>query len=173
MESLNLLQNYPVQDIQKRINFRNIIFSICLLIAGGIFFCLLPQEKGSNIDIFRICIGVLFISFSLYRLGFKNKKLVYKLTGSRIVKKMLACGQDSSAQIKALLADYGSNPDFVLDEAKGSIYVVVVFSQDKNYVALQFLQYTSFLCNPVSDAFSFEGEKAQAFFESLKGFRLI
>lgn len=34
MESLNLLQNYPVQDIQKRINFRNIIFSICLLIVS-------------------------------------------------------------------------------------------------------------------------------------------
>ncbi|MBM6713944.1 hypothetical protein ACJEEO_01020 [Phocaeicola coprocola] len=117
--------------------------------------------------------GVLFVSCSFYWLGFRNKKLVYKLTGSSIVKKVLSCGRKCSTEIKDLLIDCGCDADFVLDEAKGSIYVVVVFSKDKNYVALQFLQYTSFLCNPVSDVFSFEGVKAQDFFENLKRIKLI
>ena len=50
METFNLSQSYPTQDIRKRTSFLTIGLSICLLAAGISLFFLPESTSESNIN---------------------------------------------------------------------------------------------------------------------------
>lgn len=57
METFNLSQSYPTQDIKKHTSFLTIGLSICLLVVGISLFFLPANQSESNIDALRIVTG--------------------------------------------------------------------------------------------------------------------
>ena len=71
METFNLSQSYPTQDIRKRTSFLTIGLSICLLAAGISLFFLPESTSESNINALKIAAGSLLAVISFYFLIFR------------------------------------------------------------------------------------------------------
>ena len=89
METFNLSQSYPTQDIKKHTSFLTIGLSICLLAVGISLFFLPANQSESNIDALRIVTGSLLVGISLYFLSFRVRYQAYAGTGSKMYKKNL------------------------------------------------------------------------------------
>ena len=85
METFNLSQSYPTQDIRKRTSFLTIGLSICLLAAGISLFFLPESTSESNINALKIAAGSLLAVISFYFLIFRARwfRLWYLSTGKR------------------------------------------------------------------------------------------
>ena len=73
METFNLSQSYPTQDIRKRTSFLTIGLSICLLAAGISLFFLPESTSESNINALKIAAGSLLAVISFYFLIFRAR----------------------------------------------------------------------------------------------------
>lgn len=89
METFNLSQSYPTQDVKKQTSFLTIGLSICLLAVGISLFFLPANQLESNINALRIVSGSLLVGISVYFLSFRVRYQAYVGTGSRICKKNL------------------------------------------------------------------------------------
>lgn len=89
METFNLSQSYPTQDIKKHTSFLTIGYSICLLALGISLFFLPANQSESNIDALRIVTGSLLVGISVYFLSFRIRYQAYTGTGSKMYKKNL------------------------------------------------------------------------------------
>ena len=87
METFNLSQSYPTQDVKKQTSFLTIGYSICLLALGISLFFLPVNQSESNVDALRIVTGSILIGISVYFLSFRVRYQAYVKTGSRICKK--------------------------------------------------------------------------------------
>ena len=87
METFNLSQSYPTQDIRKRTSFPVIALSICLLAAGISLFFLPESTSESNINALKIAAGSLLAVISFYFLIFRARYQAYAGTGSMVCKK--------------------------------------------------------------------------------------
>lgn len=87
METFNLSQSYPTQDIRKRTSFLTIGLSICLLAAGISLFFLPESTSESNINALKIAAGSLLAVISFYFLIFRARYQAYAGTGSMVCKK--------------------------------------------------------------------------------------
>lgn len=107
MKQYHSLDDYTHQDIQKRINFTTIGIA-CILIGIGAFLLTATSttEKGSNLDIFRICAGSFCILAALYQLGFRSLHWVYLPTGSSIRKKSVYYNPYQQAELSKRLEAY-------------------------------------------------------------------
>jgi len=76
METFNLSQSYPTQDIRKRTSFLTIGLSICLLAAGISLFFLPESTSESNINALKIAAGSLLAVISFYFLIFRLLPIV-------------------------------------------------------------------------------------------------
>ena len=157
METFNLSQSYPTQDIRKRTSFLTIGLSICLLAAGiSLFF--LP-------DALKIAAGSLLAVISFYFLIFRARYQAYAGTGSMVCKKSLTFSKEQFQGLKKYLADYCDLPAMSREEPQ--LYLLIVHSKDNQYAAFQLLTYSSFLYKPVTELCCLKGEKASTFIKNL------
>lgn len=166
METFNLSQSYPTQDIRKRTSFLTIGLSICLLAAGISLFFLPGSKSESNIDALRIVVGSLLAGISFYCLSFRACYQAYADTGSMMCKKSLSFRKDQFPCLKKHLEDYCDLPAIPSEESQ--LYLQVVHSKDNQYAAFQVLTYTSFLYEPVTELCCLKGEKASTFMKNLQ-----
>lgn len=168
MKTMNLLEFYPGQDIQRKISLPVVIISVILFVAGsGIFFFSLHQPE-TNLNTLIVFVGCALIGISLYYLGFKMRYWAYVATGSAVYRDNLSFEKRNVAQWKHFLSDYANLSDVYIDNEKESLSLALLLSKDKQYVAFQLLAYSSFLYKPVSDVFYLREESAAKFIDSLK-----
>lgn len=100
METFNLSQSYPTQDIRKRTSFLTIGLSICLLAAGISLFFLPESTSESNINALKIAAGSLQAVISFYFLIFRARYQAYAGTGSMVCKKSLTFSKEQFQGLK-------------------------------------------------------------------------
>lgn len=165
METFNLSQSYPTQDIRKRTSFPVIALSICLLAAGISLFFLPESTSESNINALKIAAGSLLAVISFYFLIFRARYQAYAGTGSMVCKKSLTFSKEQFQDLKKYLADYCDLPAMSGEEPQ--LYLLIVHSKDNQYAAFQLLTYSSFLYKPVTELCCLKGEKASTFMKNL------
>lgn len=166
METFNLSQSYPTQDIRKRTSFLTIGLSICLLAAGISLFFLPGSKSESNIDALRIVVGSLLAGISFYCLSFRACYQAYAGTGSMMCRKSLAFRKDQFHYLRKYLADYCDLSAIPAEESR--LYVLVIHSKDNQYTAFQVLTYTSFLYEPVTKLCCLKGAQSATFMKTLR-----
>ena len=159
METFNLSQSYPTQDIRKRTSFLTIGLSICLLAAGISLFFLPESTSESNINALKIAAGSLLAVISFYFLIFRARYQAYAGTGSMVCKKSLTFSKEQFQGLKKYLA--------AMSREEPQLYLLIVHSKDNQYAAFQLLTYSSFLYKPVTELCCLKGEKASTFIKNL------
>lgn len=165
METFNLSQSYPTQDVKKQTSFLTIGYSLCLLALGISLFFLPVNQSESNVDALRIVTGSLLIGISVYFLSFRVRYQAYVKTGSRICKKNLIFKKDEFYILEKYLTDYCDFP--AIPEEEQRLYLLVVYSKDNQYVVFQVLSYISFLYEPVIEPCYLKQEQAVTFMKTL------
>lgn len=165
METFNLSQSYPTQDIKKHTSFLTIGLSICLLAVGISLFFLPANQSESNIDALRIVTGSILIGISVYFLSFRVRYQAYVKTGSRICKKNLIFKKEQFYILEKYLAVYCDFP--AIPEEEQRLYLLVFHSKDNQYVAFQVLSYITFLYEPVTEPCFLKQEQAVTFMKTL------
>lgn len=145
METFNLSQSYPTQDVKKQTNFLTIGYSICLLALGISLFFLPVNQSESNVDALRIVTGSILIGISVYFLSFRVRYQAYVKTGSRICKKNLIFKKEQFYILEKYLTEYCDFP--AIPEEEQRLYLLVVHSKDNQYVVFQVLSYITFYMN--------------------------
>ncbi len=151
MSTTQLLYTFENQDIKKRINARSIVFSLVLLMAGCSVFAFIPAESGSNLDILRICVGVLLVATALFFITFRITHLVYVPTSSVVLKRSVSYNPGDFLGLKADLGNYVDVSDVCLVDDKTPVRMDCFYTKDGRYVAFQLFQYASYLDQPISD----------------------
>ena len=151
METFNLSQSYPTQDVKKQTSFLTIGYSICLLALGISLFFLPVNQSESNVDALRIVTGSILIGISVYFLSFRVRYQAYVKTGSRICKKNLIFKKEQFYILEKYLTEYCDFP--AIPEEEQRLYLLVVHSKDNQYVVFQVLSYITFLYEPVIESF--------------------
>lgn len=139
METFNLSQSYPTQDVKKQTSFLTIGYSICLLALGISLFFLPVNQSESNVDALRIVTGSILIGISVYFLSFRVRYQAYVKTGSRICKKNLIFKKEQFYILEKYLTEYCDFP--AIPEEEQRLYLLVVHSKDNQYVVFQVLSY--------------------------------
>lgn len=167
MKQYHSLHNYTHQDIQKRINFTTIGIA-CILIGIGAFLLTATSttEKGSNLDIFRICAGSFCILAALYQLGFRSLHWVYLPTGSSIRKKSVCYNPYQQAELSKRLEAYLQTEKFPANDEKKPMKLDLLYTKDKSFASFQLFEYTSYLYTPASEICYLKDEQAKAFVEA-------
>ena len=165
METFNLSQSYPTQDIKKHTSFLTIGLSICLLAVGISLFFLPANQSESNIDALRIVTGSLLVGISLYFLSFRVRYQAYAGTGSKMYKKNLMFKKGQFHILEKYLAVYCDFP--AIPEEEQRLYLLVFHSKDNQYVAFQVLSYITFLYEPVTEPCYLKQEQAVTFMKTL------
>lgn len=165
METFNLSQSYPTQDVKKQTNFLTIGYSICLLALGISLFFLPVNQSESNVDALRIVTGSILIGISVYFLSFRVRYQAYVKTGSRICKKNLIFKKEQFYILEKYLTEYCDFP--AIPEEEQRLYLLVVHSKDNQYVAFQVLSYITFLYEPVTEPCFLKQEQAVTFMKTL------
>lgn len=145
METFNLSQSYPTQDVKKQTSFLTIGYSICLLALGISLFFLPVNQSESNVDALRIVTGSILIGISVYFLSFRVRYQAYVKTGSRICKKNLIFKKEQFYILEKYLTEYCDFP--AIPEEEQRLYLLVVHSKDNQYVVFQVLSYITFYMN--------------------------
>ena len=162
METFNLSQSYPTQDIKKHTSFLTIGLSICLLVVGISLFFLPANQSESNIDALRIVTGSLLVGISVYFLSFRVRYQAYAGTGSKMYKKNLMFKKGQFHILEKYLAVYCDFP--AIPEEEQRLYLLVFHSKDNQYVAFQVLSYITFLYEPVTEP-CFLKQKVRIFYK--------
>lgn len=165
METFNLSQSHPTQDIKKHTSLLTIGFSICLLAVGISLFFLPVNQSESNIDALRIVTGSLLVGLSAYFLSFHVHYQAYVGTGSKICKKNLIFKKEQFYILEQYLTDYCDFPSIPEEEQR--LYLLVIHSKDNQYVAFQVLSYITFLYEPVTEPCYLKQEQAVTFMKTL------
>lgn len=158
METFNLSQSYPTQDVKKQTSFLTIGYSICLLALGISLFFLPVNQSESNVDALRIVTGSILIGISVYFLSFRVRYQAYVKTGSRICKKNLIFKKEQFYILEKYLTEYCDFP--AIPEEEQRLYLLVVHSKDNQYVVFQVLSYITFLYEPVIEPCYLKQEQA-------------
>ena len=160
MKQYHSLHDYTHQDIQKRINFTTIGIA-CILIGIGA-----TTEKGSNLDIFRICAGSFCILTALYQLGFRSLHWVYLPTGSSIRKRSVCYNPYQQAELSKRLEAYIRPEELPANDEKKPMKLDLLYTKDKSFASFQLFEYTSYLYTPASEICYLKDEQAKAFVEA-------
>ena len=124
METFNLSQSYPTQDVKKQTSFLTIGYSICLLALGISLFFLPVNQSESNVDALRIVTGSILIGISVYFLSFRVRYQAYVKTGRRICKKNLIFKKEQFYILEKYLTEYCDFP--AIPEEEQRLYLLEV-----------------------------------------------
>ena len=167
MKPYHSLHDHTHQDIQKRINLSAIGIACTLIGIGAILLAAASTtEKGSNLDIFRICTGSFCILAALYQLGFRSFHWVYLPTGSSIRKKSVSYSPYQQTELSKRLATYIQPEQLPANDEKKPMKLDFLYTKDKSFASFQLFEYTSYLYTPASEICYLRDEQAKAFVEA-------
>jgi len=162
------INNCKLPDVEKKTNTISIISAAVLLIlAVGLFILSSHAENnlGSSTEIF---VGVIAVGIALYMLLAQSKKMVDTTTGSVVSKDHIYYDITDLHTIKVALA----NKSFkglrdIKRQPDGNIQLVLYFSRDNRYIAVQVQKYEPFEYKPYSEIYIFRDNDAEKLIEVL------
>lgn len=137
-------------DINKSINYWAIIISFLIFDfgVGSMFFS-------------QYIIGAILISLGLIILGVKYRRTIYEKTGSPIKFYSKFFEKANLVQIEKILSE-GSfkDADPIKFDSDGNAKIEYIASEDKQFAAIQVLEYVPFTYEPYTSIYFYSGDKA-------------
>lgn len=152
-------------DIVKRTSVSGLIFSVIMLLVGGLFFVSIFEmnDRSSAISMGLMVAGVALVLFGLFRLFWRSKEFVYLPTGSVTKEFSIFFDLKYLNRLTDMIEHKQlSNETDVKSDASGNVRMDVMISQDNKFAAVQLFQFVPYTYNPVTSICYFTGNEAAA-----------
>ncbi|MEN6618569.1 MAG: hypothetical protein ABFC28_03600 [Rikenellaceae bacterium] len=137
-------------QITRSTNYRAIL-TAAILVALGAGSMFLPQ----------VALGIALIVIGIILFIVKFKRTVYEKTGSTIKSHYYFIQKEKLAQLESMLSEENFKDAMpVKFESDGNAKVELISSEDKQFLAVQLLEYVPFSYNPYTSILYFTDNKA-------------
>ncbi len=167
MESTNNILTYDnCKDLKKVVNPKTVTCGVIIVAAGlAISFLLSTADPKSNLNMLRLFCGWAVTAVGLILLLFNLRHWVYTPTGSAVRRTTRDYAIDQMPQLRKLLEDNTSIADFRTSDIS-KVHLDCYYSADKQFAAIQVLQYATFGDRPLTDIEYIYTDKAEAFLKA-------
>lgn len=152
-------------DIAKRTSISGIILSAVMMLIGIALFMFIFQmgDKSSTVSMALMVLGSALILFSIFRLFWKSKEIIYLPTGS-VAKE---CSFFFDLKYMNRLIDMIEQGELdaensVKSDPSGNVRMDAVISRDNKFAAVQLFQFVPYSYTPVTTVCYFNGKEAAA-----------
>lgn len=167
-ESIKLYNN---PDIKRSVNHASIIAAIVILIVGiSMFLITFLFDKTQNVIISTlVLVGIALVIYSVFRLIWRSKAIVY-LPTKAIIKEDDFYFDSKYFQMLNSVATSG-NCDLISQlqsQSGGNCKLITLYSDDKQFIALQVFKYIPFNYMPCDEVYYFKGKTAENLINAIK-----
>ncbi|WP_299228940.1 hypothetical protein [uncultured Bacteroides sp.] len=165
MDSNSLFTNIH-EHVSRRTDVRSIIFSVILILIGGIafYFSIIEENESSSLSMLVMTIGAACLLLGVFRLFWKSHSWFYTPTDSRISVKSEFYEAADFRSLKSVLesSDF-SGEKTVKSGNTGGIRMDYMYSRDRKFAAVQLYQFSSYIYQPVTDVYYYKDMVADEF----------
>ncbi len=162
----NILTYNNCKDLKKAVNAKTAVCGVIIVVAGlAISLLLSTADPKSNLNMLRLFCGWAVTAVGLAMLLFNLRHWVYTTTGSAVRRTTRDYSIDQMPQLRKLLEDYTSVADFRTSDIS-KVHLDCYYSTDKQFAAIQVLQYATFGDRPLTGIEYLYNDKAEAFLKS-------
>ncbi len=164
MESTkNILSYDTCKDLKKVINPKTATLGIILVVIGLVISIFLSTaDPKSNLNMLRMFCGWAVTAAGLCLLLFNLRHWVYAPTHSAVRRTTSDYTIEQMPQLRSLLENNTSIGDFRTSDIS-KVHLDFYASADKQFVALQVMQYATFGDRPLTDVEYLYNDKSEAF----------
>jgi len=136
-----------ITQITKKVNIAAILMVLLLLALGGVAMSVgfFQEQLNPWVDNMLIFMGVILVIWAVILFFLKNKKYVYKETGSAVKPSEYFVQREQMENVKMILSHAGfslAKPVHFLEN--GNVCIKVLKSDDARFAAVQVFEYVSF-----------------------------
>lgn len=169
--SFENIKFYSTPDIKRSANYTSITTAIITLIVGILLLLFPIFFEGTNQAIISVLmmIGIALIIFSGFRLIWRSKSVVYLPTKSTIKEEDFYFDSKCYQTLNSVVTT--GNHDLVAQlraQSGGACKLVVLYSKDKQFIALQILKYEPFSYVPQDEVYSFKDKVAEKLIDAIQ-----
>lgn len=156
-------------DVVRKNSLKAYLLSLFILVVGAAMFsCSLLFDEVSPLSLLLMLAGIFVVAYGTYRLMCKCQYSVYIPTGSVLRSKVCRFKPSQLDLLKLVVEKGDEGCDVVqVDHVGGNVRLDALLSDDHRFVALQVLNYESYLFHPVTSVMFYRDEKASRIAEAL------
>lgn len=151
--------------VSNQWHLSSILLALIMLTGSAVLISLSlthPDAARETLYMALLTVGILLFIFSVYLLGRKSRRMVYSPTGSPLQKQTFYFDRpDMPILHRALEGDFSAAAPSKAT-SHGSIRLELVRSTDGRFAGAQLFSYESYLYTPVTPAYYFTEEEAEA-----------
>ena len=154
------------EHVARRTDIRSIIFSIILILVGGLafYFSIIEENESSSLSMLIMTLGAACLLVGVFRLFWKSHSWFYTPTDSRIsVKSEFYEAADFRSLKSVLDGCCFSGEKTVKSGNTGGIRMDYMYSKDRKFAAVQLFQFSSYIYQPVTEVYYYRDMTADEF----------